>query len=108
MPGTVVIRRGDPADAFYIILSGRVEVLSKDREGHATHLADLRDGDFFGETGLLRGRPRNATVRAAGDGPAELLVIRRSAFLNLVNRSPSAHGDIAAVMCQRVLDTLGR
>lgn len=105
-PDGVVIRQGEPADAFYIVLRGRVEVLTEDREGTRTPLATLGDGEFFGETGLLRGQPRNATVKAGGHEPVELLAIGRDAFLDLVEQSPSARRDIAAVMCQRVLEAL--
>jgi len=107
-PGRVVIRQGEPADAFYIILRGRVEVLHEGYQADAALLAELGEGQFFGETGLLHGRPRNATVQVASEEsrPAELLAIDREAFLDLVNRSPSARRDIASVMSQRVLQTL--
>jgi drug/metabolite transporter (DMT)-like permease len=60
--GRSVVRQGAPADAFFLIESGRASV---DRE--ARHLAVLGPGDFFGEVALLRGGTRTASVRAATD-----------------------------------------
>ncbi len=105
-PGQTIVRQGEPAEDFYIILRGRVEVLREDRNGAATPVATLHAGEFFGEIGLLHGKPRTATVKVAADEAAELLVIGREAFSELMDRSPSAREDIAAVMCERVLETL--
>ncbi|MCC6508571.1 MAG: ATP-binding cassette domain-containing protein [Pirellulaceae bacterium] len=57
--GSRVIREGDPGDKFYLIRQGRVSVRkgADDRE-----LAQLGEGDFFGETALLTGQPRNASI----------------------------------------------
>lgn len=57
----VLFREGDPGNAFYIILSGSVEVVV---EKLNKHLATLNAGEFFGELSLMLGIPRTATVRA--------------------------------------------
>jgi putative ABC transport system ATP-binding protein len=59
--GTRIIRQGEPGDRFYLIRDGRVAVR---REGQAEEIAELGPGDFFGETALLTGAPRNAHVDA--------------------------------------------
>jgi CRP-like cAMP-binding protein len=72
--GEVVIRKGDRGEECYLVRSGEFDVV--DGEGAAERrLARLRPGMLFGEAALLTGAPRNATVRAVGDG--ELLVLRR-------------------------------
>jgi len=48
-----------------------------DRE---TPLCSLAEGDYFGEIGLLQGRPRTATVRAFADAPVELLALDQETF----------------------------
>jgi CRP-like cAMP-binding protein len=57
-PGDTIVERGDPGDALYVILRGvaRVEV------GGRYH--DMKQGDFFGEMGVIAGKKRTATVKA--------------------------------------------
>lgn len=76
-PGQVVIREGDKGDELFIVLSGKVSV---SRGGEA--LTRLGAGEHFGEMALIRAVPRSATVHA--DGRAELIVIRRQDFFELL------------------------
>lgn len=57
--GTRVIREGDPGDKFYLIRQGTVSVR---RGSDDVEVAQLREGDSFGETALLTGQPRNASI----------------------------------------------
>ena len=60
-PGDQIIRQGDPGDRFYLIRQGKVSV----RKGNPEiQIAELAEGDFFGEMALLSGQPRNASVWA--------------------------------------------
>jgi putative ABC transport system ATP-binding protein len=59
--GTTIIREGDAGDRFYLVRQGRVAV---QRGVDSATVAELTEGDFFGETALLTGQPRNATVVA--------------------------------------------
>ena len=54
---TVVFMEGMRADAFYLIVSGEVKIQISDKT-----VAVLKEGDVFGEMGLLTQRPRNATA----------------------------------------------
>lgn len=80
-PGEVVIRQGDPADRFYVILDGTFAVTqvhgAQDRE-----LRRMTTDEVFGEIGLLSGVPRTATVTAVNDG--RLLALDGSDFVDLV------------------------
>jgi cAMP-dependent protein kinase regulator len=58
--GDEVVRAGDSGDSFYVVHSGRAEVLSASGES----LNTLRRGDYFGEASLLSNVKRNATIRA--------------------------------------------
>lgn len=92
--GETVIREGDPADRFYVIQSGMVEV---SRDGKT--LSRLGPGMFFGEVGLLTEQPRNATVRAVED--VELLSLEKSAFASMVSRSQPTSALLATYVQQR-------
>ncbi|MGH2746838.1 MAG: MFS transporter [Actinomycetota bacterium] len=85
--GQVVVREGDPSDAFYVIESGRLEVLTGDSIVNV-----MTDDDHFGEIGLVENIPRTATVRAATD--ATLLKIDGRLFLDVVNQEPAISGTL--------------
>lgn len=79
--GETIFNQGDPADAFYIILEGQVEVLERDEKGQEKRVNALGPGQAFGEIGILKRIPRTATVRALDE--THLLALEREAFLNL-------------------------
>ena len=66
--GDVVIRQGEPGDYYYIIGRGRCQVTRHAAGGQDVVLAELADGDAFGEEALLTEDPRNATVTMLTDG----------------------------------------
>ena len=65
--GEVITRQGEQGDHMYFISHGVVRV-SREDHGVSRDLATLMAGDFFGETALLSGEPRNATVTAVTEG----------------------------------------
>jgi putative ABC transport system ATP-binding protein len=62
--GTRIIRQGNVGHRFYLIKEGQAIVR---REPGNQLLALLEPGDFFGETALITGEPRNANVDAKTD-----------------------------------------
>jgi ATP-binding cassette subfamily B protein len=84
--GNVVVREGEPGDAFYVLASGRLRVVKRADTGEEIALNTLRPGDSFGEMALLEGAPRMATVRASGD--VEVLRLDRAAFGDLLATLP--------------------
>ena len=75
---STIIAAGDPTDAMYIVVSGRLKVVMSDKEGQEVILAILNQGEFFGEMGLIAQAPRSATVTTIE--PCELLTITRADF----------------------------
>ena len=80
-PGDFIIRQGDVGDEFYVILSGEVEIFKELPNGQTVQLAKLGKGEYFGESALLTGRRRNASVRAYT--PVDLMCLGRDEFNNL-------------------------
>jgi CRP-like cAMP-binding protein len=98
--GAEIIREGDAADAFYMLLRGGA-VVTRAMAGAPQVLAELREGDYFGEIGLLQDIPRTATVTAGDDG-AETLELSRDAFLRVVAASDLVSEDLARIMRKRI------
>lgn len=62
-PGALIVREGDPGTEAYVITAGRCQVF-KTIDGRELVLREMRPGDVFGETAVLTGAPRTASVRA--------------------------------------------
>ncbi|MBF0284210.1 MAG: cyclic nucleotide-binding domain-containing protein [Magnetococcales bacterium] len=81
--GTDIVTQGEPGDAFYLIVEGRLEVWRRGIYDNAQQLAaTLGPGDGFGEEALILKGTRNATVRAAT--PCTLLWLGKADFDELV------------------------
>lgn len=60
-PNTAIIKQGQTAKTFYIIVRGSVRVVTESSSG-PTEIAQLNAGSFFGEMGVLNDEPRAASV----------------------------------------------
>jgi hypothetical protein len=65
-PGALIVREGEPGDEAFIITAGSCMVVRMER-GEQRLIRRLGPGDVFGETALLTGTPRTATVMAIDD-----------------------------------------
>jgi len=84
--GDLLVRQGEPADAFYVLVSGRARVVKSDQNGNEIVLATLKPGDSFGESALTEGGTRTATVRCST--AVEALRLDRDDFLELAEETP--------------------
>ena len=94
-PGAAVMREGEPGDAFFVLVDGSVTV---SRNG-AT-ITRLGPGEFLGEISLLDGKPRTAT--AVADEPIKALVVRRPAFLELMETYGAVRLGILMALTDRI------
>jgi cytochrome P450/CRP-like cAMP-binding protein len=102
-PGETIVRKGDPADRFYMIVRGQVDVVNSHPDGRESPLCRLGEGDYFGEIGLMQASPRSATVRASGqDRELELIALERDAFLALMADSQATERELALQMVRRL------
>ncbi|MHC4621759.1 MAG: ABC transporter ATP-binding protein, partial [Planctomycetota bacterium] len=100
-PGSTIFHKGDPADKFYIIIKGRVDVIIQHTTGSEIVSATLGSGQYFGEIGLLQGGKRTATIRVADDSEALLMGLDRDTFSNLITDSQLTSSAMAHLMRQR-------
>lgn len=84
-PGQVIIEEGAAGASFFVVTSGRVNVVKRSGEG-LLRLAQLGEGSFFGEMALLSGAPRVASVIA--DEETECLEISAELLASLIARHP--------------------
>jgi CRP/FNR family cyclic AMP-dependent transcriptional regulator len=62
--GSLILTAGDPTDALYILISGRIKVFMSDPDGKEVILSILGPNEYFGEMGLIDNCPRSANVAA--------------------------------------------
>ncbi|MFN8539874.1 MAG: cyclic nucleotide-binding domain-containing protein [Thermomicrobiales bacterium] len=97
--GAAIVRQGEIADRYYVILAGECEV-SRVTGGAPQSLAQLQAGAFFGESGLLAGAPRNASVFARGEVTA--VSLSRTAFSTVIHHTGTAAADLASAIRRAV------
>ncbi|MCP5144361.1 MAG: cyclic nucleotide-binding domain-containing protein [Gammaproteobacteria bacterium] len=82
--GTDIIGQGDVGDYYYVIKSGRCEVVRRTANTKRDiRLAELGPGDTFGEEALVSNARRNATVRTLTD--CELARLTKEDFIRLIS-----------------------
>jgi formylglycine-generating enzyme required for sulfatase activity/chromosome segregation ATPase/CRP-like cAMP-binding protein len=88
--GDVVISQGGEGDYFYTIHEGRCAITRQDEAGAEPQLlAELGDGDSFGEDALISNSCRNATVTMLTDG--ELMRLAKQDFIDLLKTQLVSH-----------------
>jgi len=103
--GDSVYREGDPGDAVFVIMEGRVEVL-REVDGETLQLTILRKGGIFGEMGVIRNRPRSTTTRALDD--VTLLEIPAAAFLATFDEDNPLALPLLRTLCERLVEADSR
>ena len=98
--GQVLFREGDAANSLYVVVDGAVVPIAEgDRR---RKLAVLERGDFFGETGLITGQPRNATIEALVD--TQLLAIDRQVLWQLIEQASGVLTTLMRFLRARLID----
>jgi CRP-like cAMP-binding protein len=98
--GARLFREGEAGDALYLVVSGRLQIVTERSDGHELRLGDVGPGESVGEMALLSGEARMASARAEED--AELLRLSRVGFEALLAAHPKAMGVFARTMAARL------
>ena len=102
-PNTPLFNQGDKGNAMYLIESGRVRISIRDEDEHELTLAELAQGDFFGEMSIIDGRQRSADARVLEE--ARLAVLSRDDFLRFVRTSPVVALEMLSALTDRLRRT---
>ncbi len=97
--GDLVFERNDSGSSLFAIASGSVAVQISPADPSIT--VPIGAGSIFGEVGLISGRPRGATVRAAED--SILVEVSRNAALKLMATVPAANRAVTRISTERQL-----
>lgn len=100
-PEEVLFHQGNPGVGMYIIRAGTIEIVYEPTDDT---LAELSDGDFFGELALLNETPRSATAIARTE--SVLYGLFRPDLLGLVKREPSLGVQILLRMSRVISERL--
>jgi CRP/FNR family transcriptional regulator, cyclic AMP receptor protein len=100
---TRLFMQGDKGDAMYLIESGCVRISIKDEDQNDLTLAELAQGDFFGEMSLIDGRQRSADARVTQD--ARLAILSRDDFLSFVRTNPDVALEMLSALSERLRRT---
>ncbi len=105
MDGQPFFRQGDMADAAYVLLSGRADVLIDTPSG-PLKVAEFGANDLLGEMGILGDTPRSATILAVGEVAA--LRIDKRVFLELLGQFPQMAIAVMRELAKRLERTNAR
>jgi CRP-like cAMP-binding protein len=102
--GTWVVRQGEPGNSVFVVKNGVVEISSPSEDGGRRSLAYLGRGECLGELAILTDSPRNADARVPQE--AELIVIEKKLFFQLMNDHPGFASRLCVILAHRLIKLL--
>jgi CRP/FNR family cyclic AMP-dependent transcriptional regulator len=97
---TVLFREGEPADYLYVLLSGKVKLSRRSRDGREGLLALLGPGEQFGELELLDGGSRVTTATIVAG--ARLARLHKTALYRWIAQHPHAAEELLRIVARRI------
>jgi NTE family protein len=104
--GQTLMTQGEPGDAMYLSISGRLRVYRRDDDGKERFVRDMARGRFVGEMSLYTNAPRNATVVAVRD--SVLVRLAKPAFMELLASSAQVSIALTRQIIQRLQTSQSR
>ena len=101
--GEHLFQKGDPGDALYGVISGRMVMCVTGEQGREIILNIIEPGEVFGEIALLDGQPRTADARSMA--ATSLITIYRRDFIPFLETQPAVSIHFLRLICQRLRQT---
>ncbi|MDD5130012.1 MAG: cyclic nucleotide-binding domain-containing protein [Candidatus Omnitrophica bacterium] len=98
--GQVIYEEGSAPSAFYCILSGRVQIYTKDKTGNRLILEYLHRGKYFGIISLLTDETHSVSSEAIND--CAILVIQKDDFNSVLQSIPHLAIDLSRSLSRRL------
>ena len=103
-PGQSIYAQGDAGDKFCIVVRGTVSISTLDATHQAIRLADLQDGDYFGEVEMVNKGRRTTTVKA--QTPSLVLALDAEHFHRMVDELGALSKVVTQMALGRSLSTI--
>jgi ATP-binding cassette subfamily B protein len=103
-PGQSIYAQGDAGDKFCIVVRGTVSISTLDAAHQAIRLADLQDGDYFGEVEMVNKGRRTTTVKA--QTPSLVLALDAEHFHRMVDELGALSKVVTQMALGRSLSTI--
>jgi CRP/FNR family transcriptional regulator len=104
--GEDVAREGDPSEAFYVVVRGRVKVFKTTPAGKDLILEIFGPGDLLGAVAVYEARPYPASIVALED--TTCVVVPRPAFFALLEQHPTLVRGLLLGLTQRLVELTNR
>ncbi|MGI9371433.1 MAG: Crp/Fnr family transcriptional regulator [Hyphomicrobiales bacterium] len=101
--GRYVFKEGGKGAAAYLIIEGRVEILTGEK-GSRKKITEADEGDFLGETAMVAGVPYSVSAKA--ETKTTVLEISRKIFFDVAQEFPGFAGHVMKAMNERLEENL--
>ena len=91
-----IYKMGDPGGRGYVLMSGRVQVVTVDEDQQNVVLDEPAPGEFFGFASMLEQKAHQ--TEAISVEPTQCIEVDRNDILTLIQRKPHAGMDMLAVL----------
>lgn len=97
--GDYIINHGEFGNCMYVIQSGAVDIIHQ-KNGKVIKLAELHEGDFFGEMAIFEKDVRSASIMAKGD--VKIITVDKNTLLKRIHDDPAMAFRIIQKMSSRI------
>ncbi len=99
--GDMLFRQGDPGDALFIVISGRLKVVIEETDGNERTVGEIEPGETVGEFALITEESRSATLYAIRE--TNVVKLSKAVFDELMELYPRQMMQITRIIVKRQL-----